>query len=82
MIPLHVLGVTDTDLSRVSSAELMSHALTNLFNPSEEGGYAVRHSLRAINNFGENANLTGAINLLAGTFPIIFPYGVGSIEAE
>lgn len=82
MIPIHVLGVTDTDLSRVSASELMAHALANLFKASEEGGYAVRHSMRPINDFGENATENGALNPLAAAFPVLFPYGVGGIEAE
>ena len=82
VIPIHVLGITDTDLTRVSTSELMSYTLANLFDTSQEGGYAIRHSMSAINDFGENANLTGALNPLAATFPILFPYGIGGIEAE
>lgn len=82
MIPLHVLGVTDTDLSKVSSSELMAHALVNFNDSSQEGGYAVRHSMLQINDFGENANLSGASNPLAAAFPIFFPYGVSRVEAE
>ena len=82
VIPIHVLGVTDTDLTRVSTSELMSYVLANLFDTSQEGGYAIRHSMSAINDFGENATLTGALNPLAAAFPILFPYGVGGVEAE
>ena len=82
MIPIHVLGVTDTDLTKVSSSDLMSHALTNLFDASQEGGYAVRHSMWPINDFGENVKVTGAQNPLTAAFPILFPYGVGGVEAE
>ena len=60
----------------------MSFALANLFNTSKEGGYVVRHSMKAINDFGENASQTGAHNPLAAAFPILFPYGIGGIEAE
>jgi len=82
VVPIHALGVTDTDLSKVSSSELMNHALANLCDISQEGGYAVRHGMRLINDFGENAIQTGALNPLAAAFPVLFPYGVGGIESE
>ena len=82
VVPIHVLGAMDTELSRVSTSELMNYALTNLFDVSKEGGYAVRHSMRPIDDFGENARQTGNMNPLAAAFPILFPYGFGGIEAE
>ena len=82
VIPIHILGITDTDLTRVSISELMSYVLVNLFDTSQEGRYAIRHSMSAINDFGKNANLTGALNPLSAAFPILFPYGIGGIEAE
>jgi len=54
------------------------YALANLQDSSQEGGYAVRHSKTAITDFGQNATR----NPLAAAFPVLFPYGVGSIEAE
>ncbi|KIM61402.1 hypothetical protein SCLCIDRAFT_16142 [Scleroderma citrinum Foug A] len=82
VIPLHVLGVTDMDLSKVSSSELMAHALVNFNDGLQEGGYTVRHSMLPINDFGKNTNLSGASNPLAAAFPILFPYGVSRVEAE
>ena len=82
VIPIHVLGITDTDLTRVSTSELMSYVLVNLFDTSQGGGYAIRHSMSTINDFGKNVTLTGALNPLAAAFPILFPYGIGSVEAE
>lgn len=45
VIPLQFLGTEDVDVSRLSSNELLLHALTNLGNDDSErvGGYAVRH---------------------------------------
>jgi len=60
----------------------MNHALANLFDRSREGGYVVRHSMKPINDFGANSKLTGTNNPLAAAFPVLFPYGVGGVEAE
>ncbi|KIO00529.1 hypothetical protein M404DRAFT_29447 [Pisolithus tinctorius Marx 270] len=70
VIPLHTLSVTDSDLSRVSSSELMSHALTNLMDVTQEGGYVVQHSLKPIGDFGKDAMGRGMPNPLAAAFPL------------
>jgi len=70
------------DQSKVSTSELMMYALANLYDNSQEGGYVVRHSMRAINDFSQTATQTGTRNPLAAAFPILFPYGVGGIEAD
>ncbi|KIO11878.1 hypothetical protein M404DRAFT_98925, partial [Pisolithus tinctorius Marx 270] len=82
VVPLHALGITDSDLSRVSSSELMSYALANLMDVSQEGGYVVRHGLKAIGDFGKDASERGTPNPLAAAFPCLFPYGGGGIEAD
>jgi len=38
--------------------------------------------MRPINDFGENTIATGGLNPLAAAFPILFPYGLGGIEAQ
>ena len=60
VVPIHVLGVTDVGLTRTSSSDLMTFALANLSDPSREGGYVVRHSRNALDDFGETvARLEG-----------------------
>ena len=41
VVPIHVLGVTDVDLTRTPSSDLMAFALANLSDPLKEGGYVV-----------------------------------------
>ncbi|KAF8510692.1 hypothetical protein JB92DRAFT_3118731 [Gautieria morchelliformis] len=53
VIPLQALGCCDTDLSNVSTSELMLYALANIENAGDEGGYAVRHGKQAMNQFGQ-----------------------------
>ena len=82
VVPIHVLGVTDVDLTRTASSDLMAFALANLADPLEEGGYVVRHSRRALDDFGESVAQAGGRNPLAAAFPVLFPYGLGGIEAS
>ncbi|KIO01094.1 hypothetical protein M404DRAFT_108816, partial [Pisolithus tinctorius Marx 270] len=82
VLPLHVLAVTDTDLMKTSSSELMSHALANLNDSTQEGGYVMRHGTVPITDFGSDASKNGCPNPLAVAFPTLFPYGVGGIEDE
>ncbi|KIO10905.1 hypothetical protein M404DRAFT_21123 [Pisolithus tinctorius Marx 270] len=82
VIPLHALGVMDTDLARVSSSELMMYVLANLMDATQEGGYVVCHSVRPIGDFGKNTIENGTPNPLAAAFLCLFPYGLGGVEAE
>ncbi|KAG1764658.1 hypothetical protein EDD22DRAFT_1042520 [Suillus occidentalis] len=84
VIPLHYLGITDTQLCKLPLNDLMKHALTNLGDPANnEGGYAVRHSGLPVSDFGRNpgGEESKRINPLAATYPKLFPYGIGGIEA-
>ena len=40
VVPIHVFGVTDVDLTRTLSSDLMAFALANLADPLK-GGYIV-----------------------------------------
>lgn len=81
VVPIHILGVTNVDLTWTSSLDLMSFALANLSDSSKEGGYVIRHSRHALDDFGETVAHAGGCNPLAAAFPVLFPYSVGSIEA-
>ncbi|KIN94091.1 hypothetical protein M404DRAFT_35392 [Pisolithus tinctorius Marx 270] len=82
VVPLHALRVTDSDLSRISSSELMGYALTNLMDVTQEGGYMVQHGLKPIGDFGKDATQRGTPNPLATAFPCLFPFGRRGIEAN
>ena len=81
MLLIHALGVTDVELTRTPSSDLMAFALANLNDATKEGGYAVRHGNVPLNDFGETVEGLGGRNPLAAAFPVLFPYGVGGIEA-
>lgn len=52
MIPLHFSGSVDTDATQLSASELMRWGLANMWDNSHEGGYAIRHGSRPVNEFG------------------------------
>lgn len=86
VIPLHSLGVSDTQQSQMSLNDLMAYALANLSDASKEGGYAIRLSTKAIPDFGF-ARLQASKesdmqqrNLFAAAYPVLFPYGIGGME--
>ena len=78
-------GVTDTDLTKVSTNELMMYALANLGDDQQEGGYVVRVR-RPVSEFGQV--LPGKVeglrprNPLMAAFPLLWPYGRGGIESD
>ncbi|KAJ7920117.1 hypothetical protein B0H13DRAFT_2319761 [Mycena leptocephala] len=53
VIPLHVTGTIDTDLSTITSNEMMAWGLRNLWKDGKEGAYAVRHGRQPVNDFGK-----------------------------
>ena len=57
----------------------MKWGLANLWKEGREGGYAVRHSQNAVRDFPPRA---GEPNYFERAFPILFPYGIGGIEAD
>ncbi|KAG9023799.1 hypothetical protein FRB95_012477 [Tulasnella sp. JGI-2019a] len=91
IIPLQHLGVCDTDLSKLSTAELATYALAALMPEGAEGGYAVQHSKKAVSDFGkppkgatdvERAAAAGALNNpMTSAFPGLFPYREGGFES-
>ncbi|KIO04742.1 hypothetical protein M404DRAFT_52669, partial [Pisolithus tinctorius Marx 270] len=80
--PLHVLGVTDLEQTKVPSSELMAQALANFNDNTQEGGYVVRHGNAPINDFPPSMQSPAMWNPLGTAFPVLFPYGRGAIEAE
>ncbi|OCH93890.1 hypothetical protein OBBRIDRAFT_711845, partial [Obba rivulosa] len=62
--------------------------LANLWNEGREGGYAVRHSRRPVNDFGHPQSFGDSPpeapeeNFFEKAYPYLFPYGCGGIEAS
>ncbi|KAF8416207.1 hypothetical protein L210DRAFT_3656731 [Boletus edulis BED1] len=82
VIPLQYLGVSDTELNEVSMDERMKYALAN--QQDSEGGYIVRHGVKPLSEFGTGRGDRTAPteNPLAAAYPVLFPYGIGGIEAK
>ncbi|KAJ7130993.1 hypothetical protein C8R44DRAFT_839124 [Mycena epipterygia] len=87
VIPLDVTGTIDTDLSKLNANEMMSWGLANLWKEDKEGGYAVRHGRRPVNDFGQPQDPKVVPNpnrpiFFEQAFPCLFPYGKGGLEAD
>ncbi|KAI0049247.1 hypothetical protein FA95DRAFT_1650432 [Auriscalpium vulgare] len=84
VIPLHFAGVHDTDLSQVSSRDLLMSGLANLQDNFAEQPYHIRHSTRPVPDLPgarEDAGL-GDRNMWEEAYPVLYPYGVGGMEKE
>ncbi len=95
LIPMHVSGSIDTDLSRMTANEMMLWGLSNLWKNSGEGGYSVRHGAEPVSDFGRSRQApsgsaesssrpqtSSPLNYFERAFPCLFPYGRGGLEAE
>lgn len=84
--PLQISGGVDSDISKLTTNEMMLWALANLWNECKEGGYSVRHGKRPVRDFGYPKDACtldpNHQNYFERAFPILFPYGVGGIEGE
>ncbi|KZT55688.1 hypothetical protein CALCODRAFT_509947 [Calocera cornea HHB12733] len=83
-VPIRNIGVEDMDMTKATQMEIMMHALANTSEATREGGYAVRHSSKPINDFGhprkgESRNPADK-NPMAAAFITLFPYGEGGPE--
>ncbi|CAK5266163.1 unnamed protein product [Mycena citricolor] len=88
VIPLTITGTVDTDLSSMSTNEMMHWGLANLWRTGEEGGYAVRHGSHPVSDFGRPPQGStepadpDRPNFFERAFPCLFPFGVGGPEAD
>ncbi|THG93269.1 hypothetical protein EW026_g7927 [Hermanssonia centrifuga] len=98
VIPFQVSGSVDTDLTKMTSTELMLWGMSNLWTEGREGAYSVRHGRRPVRDLpprrpsahdtgdGEGDDMALAdeetLNYFERAFPGLFPYGRGGIEAE
>ncbi|EKM53754.1 uncharacterized protein PHACADRAFT_198176 [Phanerochaete carnosa HHB-10118-sp] len=60
VIPLQISGTKDTDMSKLSSNELMLWGLANLWKEGKEGAYAVRHERQPVSTFGRSRKRPGS----------------------
>ena len=91
VVPMHVSGAVDTDLTNVKTSEVMAWAVANLWKEGKEGGYAVKHGQVPVSDFGmprrKGKHAAHEIefnqpNFYEKAFPCLFPYGVGGVEAD
>lgn len=85
VIPLQYSATADTEGTGLSMEDLLAWGITNTWEDGKEGRYLVRHSHRAVNDFGRpqgGGPAPDQDNLFEKAFPILFPYGVGGIEAN
>lgn len=91
VIPLHISGSVDTDLSKMTANDMMLWGLQNMWKTSGEGGYSVRHGREPVSNFGRppgsgprGSNNAAPValrpNYFERAFPCLFPCGVGGLE--
>ena len=84
VIPLSVSAVIDTELSTLSSADVVSSGLTNLTEDAEEGAYGVRHGSKLVRDFPpvRSPNTSAAlddVDYFERAFPCLFPWGQGGL---
>ena len=90
VLALLPLGVVDIDGVDVTDSELMAHALANCAQVIREEDYMIRRGSAFVNEYARVDPLTGQrhdggpgdANHLLGTFPTLFPYGLGGFEIE
>ena len=80
IIPMHITGGVNTDLTKLTANDLMMWGLLNLWKSGEEGGYAAQHGCTPVNKFRQQN--TSDVNLFKHMFPCLFPYRVGGIKGE
>ena len=90
MLTLSSLGVVDVDGLEVTESELMAHAFANCAQMVREEDYMIRRGSAFVNEYARVDPLTGQRNdggpgdpnHLLGTFPTLFPFGLGGFEIE
>jgi len=89
MIPLQSLGMVDAGATYVGEHEILVHALANASSSEMEDSQLIRWSSEFVNKYGcrdQHDNLTDSgpdnPNHMMGTFVMLWPYGVGGIEAH
>lgn len=86
-IPLHALGVVDVAANDVPDNVLLASALHSVTRSDRADGWAVKRSSDFVNEYprldSDGNRFEGTTenpNHLLGSFPCLFPYGVGGFE--
>ena len=86
-IPLQALGVVDVAANGVTDNELLAHALANVSCADKTDSWAVKRSTDFVNEYPridvDGMCFVGSTenpNHLLGSFPCLFPYGLGGFE--
>src|SRR6266508_2460155 len=88
VIPIQLMGVVNVDGNDISSTEIMAHMLTNSTIEQNTGDYSIRRGSAFLNEYARTDAVTGLRNdcrpsnpnHLLGSFPILFPYGMGGLK--
>ncbi|RDB21373.1 hypothetical protein Hypma_011904 [Hypsizygus marmoreus] len=89
IIPLQAHGVIDVSGDDVPDNDIMAHAFSNAVDDETRSEkYKIRRGSAFINEYARVDETTGQrydggpsdANHLLGTFPVLFPYGVGGFE--
>lgn len=87
VFPLQALGVIDVGATDVPDSDLLAHALANTTNAPPKS-FQIRRGSAFVNEYARTDDETqqrtdggpNNPNHLLGTFPVLFPYGMGGFE--
>lgn len=90
IVPLQSLGIVDIEGQDISSSELMAHALSNTCSRTAPEDFRIHRGSAFINEYARVDTKTGLrndggpgnANHLLGSFPTLFPYGMGGLETD
>ncbi|KAJ3555225.1 hypothetical protein NM688_g2694 [Phlebia brevispora] len=93
VVPMHVTGGVDTDMTNLTRKEVNLWSMANMWRSGYEGLYAVRPGTSWVSDWGpsvsgrtacdgESPDGTQEPNFFEKAFPYLFPYGRGGIEAN
>jgi hypothetical protein len=89
VVPLQSLGVVDVAANGITENEVLAHALANISQSERAKGWAIKRSSDFVNEYPQrtaegtlSAGTPDDPNHLLGTFPYLFPYGLGGFEVD
>ena len=89
IVPLQSLGVVDVAGNGVEENEVLSHAFANVSLSDRAEGWAIKRSSDFVNEYPRrttdgslSAGTPDDPNHLLGSFPYLFPYGLGGFEVD
>ena len=89
IVPLQSLEVVDIAGNGVEENEVLSHALANVSLSDHAEGWAIKRSSDFVNKYPRrtadgslSAGTPDNPNHLLGSFPYLFPYGLGGFEVD